>query len=293
MDQMKIGSFIQKNRKKKGMTQQQLADVLHVSNKAVSKWETGVNIPDTAMLVPLSEALDVSVLDLLMGSELNEADSSEVNGFATKLSESFNMIKSRYRIAAVFLIAVLMMVGGISLYRLYAEQVFLRQFEQLEIGDSEDIAHEKIKDASALVNENDQFKYLTPSGNVIVTEFLEEQGLIYAYEYRKDSQKVIRVIVPPFDGEYRLKDDGSIKIIFSNGRYEIKGTGYDYEEFIGALSRENGMFSNETVPEEYSWGYSREFYLDNNNHDIVLMCMGPKDFMLRMGTRMYQFHKYD
>ena len=143
MDQMKIGSFIQKNRKKKGMTQQQLADVLHVSNKAVSKWETGVNIPDTAMLVPLSEALDVSVLDLLMGSELNEADSSEVNGFATKLSESFNMIKSRYRIAAVFLIAVLHDVEAIRgskrrnkslknrLRKYYEEVLCIKYFDRL------------------------------------------------------------------------------------------------------------------------------------------------------------------
>ena len=43
MDQIKIGEYIKKNRKEKKLTQQQLADILHTTNKAVSKWETGVS----------------------------------------------------------------------------------------------------------------------------------------------------------------------------------------------------------------------------------------------------------
>ncbi|MBQ9036225.1 MAG: helix-turn-helix transcriptional regulator, partial [Erysipelotrichaceae bacterium] len=93
MDQKKIGEYIHRYRKEKGLTQQQLAEILHVSNKAVSKWETGVNTPDTSMLIPLSEALGVSVLDLLMGSDLDKADTSEINSFGTRLSESLTLIK--------------------------------------------------------------------------------------------------------------------------------------------------------------------------------------------------------
>lgn len=66
LDKEKFGSFISELRKEKGYTQKQLAEQLFVSNKAVSKWETGMSIPDTALLVPLAQLLGVSVTELLM-----------------------------------------------------------------------------------------------------------------------------------------------------------------------------------------------------------------------------------
>lgn len=65
MDQNKIGKFIEKARKARHLTQQQLADILGVSNTAISKWEHGNNLPDISMLEPLSIALKVEMLDLL------------------------------------------------------------------------------------------------------------------------------------------------------------------------------------------------------------------------------------
>ena len=65
MDQNKIGKFIEKARKARHLTQQQLADILGVSNTAISKWEHGNNLPDISMLEPLSIALKVDMLDLL------------------------------------------------------------------------------------------------------------------------------------------------------------------------------------------------------------------------------------
>ncbi len=66
IDKKKFGAFVSELRKEKGMTQKELAQQLFLSDKAVSKWETGVNIPDTAILVPLAEVLGVSVTELLM-----------------------------------------------------------------------------------------------------------------------------------------------------------------------------------------------------------------------------------
>ncbi len=65
IDKEKFGAFVASCRKEKGMTQQELADKLFLSNKAVSKWETGNSIPDVALLIPLSEVLGVSVMELL------------------------------------------------------------------------------------------------------------------------------------------------------------------------------------------------------------------------------------
>lgn len=67
MDYDKIGKFIQEQRKKLGLTQQQLADKLKVTNKAISRWETGTGCPDVSLLGELSENLNVGIGELLQG----------------------------------------------------------------------------------------------------------------------------------------------------------------------------------------------------------------------------------
>lgn len=62
-----IGLYIKKLRKQKGLTQQQLADILNVSFQAVSKWETGETLPDVALLLNLCDALDTTADTLLNG----------------------------------------------------------------------------------------------------------------------------------------------------------------------------------------------------------------------------------
>ena len=75
MDSKKIGKLIAKRRKEKGMTQGELAERLSVSNKTISKWETGAGLPDISILVDLASVLDISVDDLLRGKE-NEVQSA-------------------------------------------------------------------------------------------------------------------------------------------------------------------------------------------------------------------------
>ncbi len=67
MDQIKIGKFIAENRKKNGLTQMQLAEKLGITDRAVSKWETGKSLPDSSIMLELCSILDVSVNDLLSG----------------------------------------------------------------------------------------------------------------------------------------------------------------------------------------------------------------------------------
>lgn len=70
MDQGKIGQFIAGLRKERGMTQEALGELLGVSQRTVSRWETGRNMPDIGLLTPLSEALGVTVSELLEGRRL-------------------------------------------------------------------------------------------------------------------------------------------------------------------------------------------------------------------------------
>ena len=67
IDNEKFGAFLSRLRKEKGMTQKELAEKLYVSDKAVSKWERGLSLPDIALLQPLAALMEVSVTEMLCG----------------------------------------------------------------------------------------------------------------------------------------------------------------------------------------------------------------------------------
>lgn len=72
MNQEKVGKFIAKCRKEKEMTQQELADRLGITDKAVSKWENGRCMPDISFLEPLSTILEVEISEILKGERIKE-----------------------------------------------------------------------------------------------------------------------------------------------------------------------------------------------------------------------------
>ena len=67
MDQVKIGKFIAECRKSKSLTQMQLAEMLNITDRAVSKWENGKSMPDSSIMLKLCDVLEISVNDLLSG----------------------------------------------------------------------------------------------------------------------------------------------------------------------------------------------------------------------------------
>ena len=67
MNQVKIGKFIAERRKEVGLTQAQLAEKLNITDRAVSKWETGRTLPDSSIMIDLCDILKISVTDLLTG----------------------------------------------------------------------------------------------------------------------------------------------------------------------------------------------------------------------------------
>ena len=70
MDQIKIGKFIASCRKEVGMTQSVLAEKLGISDRAVSKWETGKSMPDSGIMLELCELLNINVNELLSGEKI-------------------------------------------------------------------------------------------------------------------------------------------------------------------------------------------------------------------------------
>ena len=79
MDQLKIGKFIAECRKQKQLTQLQLADKLGITDKAISKWERGIAMPDTSIMLELCDILCISVNELLNGEWINMENSNKKN----------------------------------------------------------------------------------------------------------------------------------------------------------------------------------------------------------------------
>ena len=76
IDKFQFGSFVAELRREKNYTQKQLAQLLCISDKAVSKWERGLSLPDISMLLPLADILEVSVTELLESRRIDAAESS-------------------------------------------------------------------------------------------------------------------------------------------------------------------------------------------------------------------------
>ena len=79
MDQLKIGKFIAECRKQKGLTQLQLSEKLGITDKAVSKWERGISMPDASIMLEVCGILGISVNELLSGEKINMENNDQKN----------------------------------------------------------------------------------------------------------------------------------------------------------------------------------------------------------------------
>ena len=87
MDQIKIGAFLKTLRKEKNLTQEQAAEQLGVSNRTVSRWETGTNMPDISLLQVIAELYGVSIPELIEGERKSEEMNEETKEVAIRMSD--------------------------------------------------------------------------------------------------------------------------------------------------------------------------------------------------------------
>lgn len=183
MNQYVTGAMIKRLREGGKMTQAQLAEKLHVSDKAISKWETGRGYPDISLIEPLSAALGVSVLELLSGADVVNANRSS-NMLRTKLYVCplcGNVIQSTG--------AAIVSCCGIVLPALEAEPEDDAHHLQLERVEDEyyvTIDHEMrrthfISFISALSDDGFEIKKLYPEGNAEARFKIRSTRLLYWY----------------------------------------------------------------------------------------------------------------
>ncbi len=108
MDTKKIGAFIAMNRKKKGYTQEQLAEKLGVTNKTISRWENGHYMPDLSLLEPLSKELDITLNELLAGKEIVKEEAMEYSeqNLIQTIDYTGNKIKNEHKKISLFIIGL-------------------------------------------------------------------------------------------------------------------------------------------------------------------------------------------
>jgi len=114
MDLKKIGKFISEERKKKNYTQKQLADILNVSDRTISKWECGKGFPEVSLLQPLCKALEISVNELLAGERLDkESYMKKAEQKMVHLVEEKK--ENRTKLILIFLMGLISIVSFVTL----------------------------------------------------------------------------------------------------------------------------------------------------------------------------------
>ena len=132
MEQQKIGGFLKELRKEKNLTQEQFAEIMGVSNRSVSRWETGSNLPDLDILIQIADYYDVELREILDGESKKEHMDKEMKETVLKVADYSNNEKSRLtkRIHYIF-------IAGVVAFIVY---MVLEIMDLTEIGVYEDIA---------------------------------------------------------------------------------------------------------------------------------------------------------
>ena len=127
MDQVKIGTFIAACRKQKSLTQMQLAEKLNITDRAISKWETGKSLPDSSIMLELCGVLGISVNDLLCGEVVT------MEHYNKEMEQNLlELVKEKERADKRLLAAEV--VIGITATAILLILVFLAAFVQMSLG---------------------------------------------------------------------------------------------------------------------------------------------------------------
>ena len=211
MDQEKIGKFIASQRKKKNLTQEDFANILGVSSKTISRWETGSSMPDLAMLPILSKELDITINDLLSGEFVSKKDYQE------KFEENVVSVVSRYEkknkiirvILSIYLSICILILGIVFTNYIYNNEFFLQKYN--EIG----MKLEK--------EENNTFDFLAYYGGRIryfITKYNNKEVVFINYYSSLEDLKYKK------DASYDLNSDRHLGFVYN---FDLANSSNDFQ----------------------------------------------------------------
>ena len=207
MDNIKTGNLIRELRKEKGITQKDLADQLHITDRAVSKWERGLCSPDIALLEPLSEILGVKITDIISGTKTADSMDAEterkVNELLSYSEDELNKKTKSYKKTVI----ILSVIAGLSLllwvFNFFSPVIFQRGNPIPYIS-----AAMKIDEDSRYVQVNVDDTY-----DVYISVRGDKESLFYDLAYSKGMEFVEQA------GSSYIFSDGKNRLIISSEVY--------------------------------------------------------------------------
>lgn len=240
MNYEKIGKFIQEKRKKKGLTQKELAQKLNITDKAVSKWERGLGCPDVSILEVLAQELDVSILEILKGriieneviqvTEANDYIKETIKYTKYTLKETINKIITFIVISVSLILLILNIQNIISMNKKYTYDF-----------DSE--SHQAIKSNVKKIEKNTEI-------------ILNNQGI---YE-KEDYEKICEIL------KNNLNTIKNEKMIYETGVKEYKRNEIYMDDVVNNIS----MIELARILEKYNKDISYKQMLINNIYLTML-----------------------
>ena len=254
MNNKKTGQFISAIRKELGYSQKDLAEKLNITDKAVSKWETGRSAPDVSMLLPLSEVLGVSVTEILKGERICQ---EEIHTASNEVIVK-TLKKSKSKVTVAIILVLIILVGLICSYPAY------HYFSTISEKDFEEVREQAISfseneeiDCIAITQNSDKIAYLFAD---------DESSYMVLYERNKLFENRLNYIGAT----------SSSKSEFGMGLYCIGSNG---ETIIV-------MFGANLDADRYSFSYQGTEHTRKINDGYVLDVFIDKDYSFTNPTIM-------
>lgn len=197
MDNKTTGAFISARRKELSLNQKQLAEKLGVTDKAVSKWETGRSAPDIALLEPLARELGVSVIEILQGEKVEEENFPTVSDEV--VVTTMKKDKKRLKKAVVITISVMLSLVALGLMHYYG----YHYFNSVSADDIEAIEKTATEYVGTYHDGEDNMK--------IVKAVKKESYYFYLLEGRNKGEKFMSLAI------FRINDAFKERITFNTG----------------------------------------------------------------------------
>lgn len=254
MNNKKTGEFISTLRKELGYSQKDLAEKLNITDKAVSKWETGRSAPDVSMLLPLSEVLGVSVTEILKGERICE---KEIHTASNEVIVK-TLKKSKCKVTVAIALVLIILIGLICSYPTY------HYFSTVSENDFQSVREQAI---SYSENKEIDCIAITQNSDIIAYLFADaENSYMLLYERNKLFENRIKYIgmTSSSESEYGM------------GMYCAGSNGETV--FV--------MFGANLDADRYSFSYQGTEHIRKINNNYVLDVFIDKDYAFTNPTIM-------
>jgi len=288
MNNQKIGDFIKELRKEKNLTQKELADKLNITDRAVSKWERGLNCPDISLLDDLSQILEVSVIEILKGRRLdkdelvNNKELVETMSFANKnLKQKIKKGLDIISITIIGFIALLLLFYNIKGFY-YSNKVYKVNMENSSEYQQE-YTEKYINKLSNYINliESNQGIY-TDEEYKLIRELVSDIKVLYNKSIEQELLSKTKLTIKDFnrffdkfsiyditgyDGLLHYKDIYKIILKYDIDRYDNM-LSYNYAQRINLNTYTE--LSNIYYP-IYRYGYTLDQYIPYENYINIII----------------------